>query len=240
MDPAEHRLVEIRPMELIREGYEMIKDQYWMLVGICAVGIIIGSVAPLNILLGPMMCGIYLCMFHVMRGTKASFETLFKGFEYFVESLVATLIPMGIMIVLVIGGWILMAVSFAVSGAAAQGSDSSGPGILLLIVMFIVGIVLMIVMIAVQMLFMFTYQLIVDRDMKALPAIKASIAAVRNHLMGLFLLMLLNGLFGILAMIFCYLPVFLYIPIGIASITLAYRSIFPEMDEGPPPVPGVP
>ena len=236
MDPAEHRFVEIRPMELIREGSNLVREQYWMLVFICAVGVFIGSVAPLSILMGPMMCGIYLCMFLVMRGGRASFELLFKGFEYFVESLVATLIPLGIMLVVMFGVWFVMFIMAMGFGAMSDG-DSAGPGVAFILLLIVLGLVATVVLIAVNMLFMFAYLLIVDRKMQAVPALKASIAAVRSHFMGLLGLMLLNGLFSMLAALFCYLPLFLYLPVAFASITLAYRAIFPEINEEAPAIP---
>ena len=48
----------VEPIECIKAGFELIKSQYWLFMGISVVGMIIGSVVPLGILMGPMMCGI--------------------------------------------------------------------------------------------------------------------------------------------------------------------------------------
>ena len=57
----------------------MVRPQYWLMVAVVLVGILIGSFAPMGILLGPMMCGIYLCLLGLMRGERIEFGLLFKG-----------------------------------------------------------------------------------------------------------------------------------------------------------------
>jgi len=56
----------IKPVECLKEAWGLIKDQYWLFLGICAVGMLIGSAFAI-VLMGPMMCGIYLCLFQRMR-----------------------------------------------------------------------------------------------------------------------------------------------------------------------------
>src|SRR2546425_13121013 len=83
----------IKPVECLKEAWGLIKDQYWLFLGICAVGMLIGSAFAIA-LMGPMICGIYLCLFQRMRGEPVKFENLFKGFDYFGQSVIATLIQM--------------------------------------------------------------------------------------------------------------------------------------------------
>ncbi len=73
----------IRPVECMKEGWELIKDQYWLFFAITLVGLIIASAIPFGILIGAMFCGIYYCLFQKMNGQAMTFEGLFKGFEYF-------------------------------------------------------------------------------------------------------------------------------------------------------------
>ena len=68
----------IKPVECLKEAWGLIKDQYWLFLGICAVGMLIGSAFAIA-LMGPMICGIYLCLFQRMRGEPVKFENLFKG-----------------------------------------------------------------------------------------------------------------------------------------------------------------
>src|SRR5947207_7185006 len=92
-DPSEFRRGVIAPVECIKEGWALIKDQYWLFLGISLVGILIGGVVPI-VLLGPMMVGIFLCLFQRMRNQPVEFGLLFKGFDQFVPGLVVTVLKM--------------------------------------------------------------------------------------------------------------------------------------------------
>ncbi len=83
--------VHVAPARLLQQSVSLMGDDYWMFLAITFVGMVIGSVVPV-VIYGPMVCGIYLCYLQRMRGKKASFETLFQGFDFFVESLIATLL----------------------------------------------------------------------------------------------------------------------------------------------------
>ena len=61
-------------------------------------GILVGSVAPMGVLMGPMMCGIFMCFFAMMRNEQPTFSLLFQGFDVFIESLVALLVQVGVSI----------------------------------------------------------------------------------------------------------------------------------------------
>jgi hypothetical protein len=82
----------VEPVECLKAGWELIKDQYWLFVGLCAVGMIIGSAVPLGNLNGTMMCGMFLTFFRKRKGLPIEFGTMFKGFDYFGQSVVAALL----------------------------------------------------------------------------------------------------------------------------------------------------
>src|ERR1700746_2684907 len=98
-DLSEFRRGVVAPVECIKEGWALIKDQYWLFFGIALVGILIGGAVPI-VLLGPMMVGIFLCLFQKQRRQAVEFGTLFKGFDYFVQSLIVALIKVVPIIVL--------------------------------------------------------------------------------------------------------------------------------------------
>src|ERR1043166_1151604 len=83
----------IKPVECIKEGWALIKDQYWLFFGISLVGILIGGAVPI-VLMGPMMVGIFFCLFQKQRRQPVEFGTLFKGFDDFVQSLIVALIKL--------------------------------------------------------------------------------------------------------------------------------------------------
>ena len=78
-----------------REGWGLLRGRYWLFLGIVVVGHLLGSLAPMGILMGPMLAGIFLCFLRAEGGGPVAFGDLFKGFDLFVEGLVAWLVFLG-------------------------------------------------------------------------------------------------------------------------------------------------
>jgi uncharacterized membrane protein len=244
--PPEFNRGVVRPFDCIRQGKDLVKDQYWLFLGIVFVGILLGSAVPLYLLLGPMMCGIYMCYLRRMRGESVSFDVLFKGFDYFTPSLVAALaqaIPIVIGIVIgYVGGF---AIALAGAGIA---NESPEAGIAVFGLFF--GFMMVVVLLAslVGLFFMFAFPLIVDRGLGGIDACKLSARAVVANLGGLFGLFVSLMLLGFLGMLACYVGVFFLMPISFGAIAVAYRQIFPDYGRpiGPqsfgqqPPIYGAP
>lgn len=224
----------VKPVECLRAGWNLIKDKYWLFLGITAVGILIGTMGPMAILLGPMMCGIYLCMLARLRGEPVSFELLFKGFDYFAQSVIATLIQVVpvmllLMPVYLIFFFLFMSKMNRPGGRSSRGAPPVDPSEVfpIFITMFIVIFVIIILVNLISVLFIFSYPLIVDRRLSALDAIKTSIKAVTANLGGILGLLGLNFLLGIAGMLLCYVGAILFMPIGLAAWAIAYRQVFP-------------
>ena len=98
----EFRRADLRAFELLGQAKALVGPDYWLLFGICAVGFILGSLVPFGIIMGPMMCGIYMTYRAKERGQPLEFGMLFKGFDKFVDSLIATLIMLGLSLVLIV------------------------------------------------------------------------------------------------------------------------------------------
>jgi len=222
------RKVPIRPIELLKQARDLMGDQYWLFVGITFVGMLIGSAVPMGILMGPMMCGIYLCYLQRNRNQPVEFGLLFKGFDYFVESLIATLIMMAVSLVIIIPACVVLIVAFFGMMVGTQGEPNPLAAMGLFAALYAVIIVLIIL---VSMPFIFTYQLIVDRQLKAVPAVKASFRAVLANAFGLLGMMLLYTLISFVAACLCYVPAFLFMPLAFGGYFLAYRNIFPENEK---------
>ena len=62
----------VRPVECLREGWNLIRGEYWLWVGITLVACLIAYVAPFGILAGPMFCGLYVCLARKQRGEGPS------------------------------------------------------------------------------------------------------------------------------------------------------------------------
>ena len=234
----------IKPVECVKEAWALIKDQYWLFLGITFVGVFVGGAVPL-VLIGPMMVGIYLCLFRRMRGEPVDFGTLFKGFDYFAQSLIAALLQMIPMVVIMVPFYIVIFVLMMTSmprGGGPMDPDASsrfmftffGFEAVFILVMIAVGI-------AVNIFFMFAFPLIADRGLSGLEAVKLSIKAGKANFGGILGLLLLNAGIGLLGVLACYVGVFFIMPISLASYAVAYRRVFPSISQNfvsPPPPPG--
>jgi hypothetical protein len=225
----------VKPMECFREGWELIKDRYWLFFGITAVGFIIASVVPFCIVLGAMMCGIYYPIIEKSEGREVDFSQLFKGFDKFLPSLIATLpwaIPLqigfiGAYIPIVIGQ--IMLESGKASPESALTFVLSGLGIMLLI---------MVVWIFFHPFLMFTYQIIAEHQISGWQGFKLGIRAVWANLSGVVGLLVLNVLAYSVGVLFCGIGAYFVLPLIFANTFVAYRKVFPKGNQNfavPPP-----
>jgi hypothetical protein len=227
----------VRPVECLRAGWQTIKSDYWMFLGITFLGMMIGSIVPI-VIFGPMMCGIHMCLLRKMRGEQVAFDQLFKGFDYFVPSLIATLVqmlPMFLIFVPTYVGGILLFVLMAEPGRG--GSPNLAPFLVIYLAIVAAAVV---VGTLISSLFMFSYQLIVERKMSGLEACKASFRAVMANFGGVIGLMLLNMLGGMVGVMACYVGAILFVPISFAAMDVAYRQVFPEAPVEARPLFGAP
>jgi uncharacterized membrane protein len=216
----------IEPIECFRESWRRIAGEYWLFLGITTVGLIGGALGPLGVLLGPMQCGIYLCYLGKWRGEPVRFETLFRGFDYFVESLIAALVLMGVGLVIVIpcvfAGFVGALMLIGLGAANRQPAYVS-----LAVVLGIVGYMLLILLASLIGSFLtFTFLLIVDRKLTAIEAVKRSAEAVWRNFGGMLALSLLGVASSLVGMCFCYVGALFVAPITFGAIVAAYQRIF--------------
>ncbi len=230
----------VEPIGCIKAGWNLIKSQYWLFVGMTVVGVLIGSVVPLGILMGPMMCGIYLALFKTRRGEPIEFNLLFKGFDYFGDSVIATLLHMIPILLVVVPTYILFYVGmFAMIGASRNGQPDPGVMLGYFGVFGVVWLVIMVLLIALSVVFTFAYPLIVDRHMKGLDAVKLSIRAALGNFWRLLGMLLLTGLISCGGLFLCYVGIFLVMPVSFAAIAAAYEQVF-GLSDGQPNLPPPP
>ncbi len=221
------RKVSINPIQLFSRGFDLIRDQYWLFLGITFVGIILASMVPFGIILGPMLVGIYLCFLQRERGETVEFGTLFRGFDQFIDSLVATLIFMGLSFLLIVPVVIVMFVLVILPTLAAANNGGGPPelgiGVLLMMYPVIIGI-----MIAIYIPFIFVYQLIAERRLKAMEAIKLSARGAWINLFGVLLFLIVMMIASALLTLMCYVPALLFMPVSFAALFVLYRDVFPQ------------
>jgi len=234
----------VEPVECIKGGWELIKPHYWLFVGMTLIAIMIGSAVPLGILLGPMMCGLYISFFKVRRGEPIEFGTLFKGFDFFGQSVVAALLHTIPIIAIVVPAYLLFYVSMFVSMAAVGSSNEPNPapffGVMAMFGLFWILVMLAILMITIG--FTFAYPLIVDRKLQGFDAVKLSFKAAFGNFWRLLAMLLLTSLLSVVGVMACYVGVLFVMPIGYAAIAKAYEQVFGlsdgmEASNLPPPPP---
>ena len=234
----------VDPIECIKTGYATIKDRYWLFVGICLVGLLIASAVPMGILMGPMMCGINIAFFKQRRGEKVEFADLFKGFDYFGPSLIASLLYMVPILVVVVPAYIFfyLGMIFSVAaGSSGEPNPGAALGVFVMFTIFIVVVLAVILLISVG--FTFSYALIVERKLQGFDAVKLSFRAAMANFWRLLGMMVLTGLLGMAGALACYVGMFLVLPISYAAIDVAYEQVFglrnPNEDPSnlPPPPP---
>src|SRR6516162_1013594 len=81
----------VAPMQCLKEGWAAISDRYWLFLGMSLLWMLIAQAVPI-VLMGPMTCGLYFCLLRQMRNEPVDFGMLFKGFDFFLPSLIAALI----------------------------------------------------------------------------------------------------------------------------------------------------
>jgi uncharacterized membrane protein len=225
------RKVNVRPIELLSRSYQLIGNQYGLFLGISLVGVLIGSMVPFGIVLGPMLIGIYLCFLHRQAGRQVEFGTLFKGFDQFGEGLIAYLIMVGFSIVasmVTVGLFVVIGLAaWALIAGTMEGDAAVGVGLGLAVLIYILFfVVLVVISVLINVPFVFAFQLIADRKLSGMEAIKQSWAGVKLNLGGIVWYMLVNYFLMMLAAMACYIPAILLMPVSLGGMFLLYSDIY--------------
>ena len=232
MNPTEFRTGVIRPIEVYKEAWELMKDQYWLVFGITLLGLLIGSAVPI-VLIGPMICGIYLCLIEKAEGRSVRFDMLFKGFDYFLPSLIVAIVVMVPVFVL------LFAVYIPMIGIALAGQRMSEAEI----IPFLVGtllfeLVIALVMVCFHTLLMFAFPLIVDRRLSGVQSMLVSAKAVWYNLAGVAGLFGVGFLLAFVGYLVLCVGAYFVMPVIFMANAVAFRKIFPPLgplNPNPPP-----
>ena len=210
----------IRPVECLKEGWALIKDQYWLLFGITMLGAMLGG-ASLYILLGAMLCGIFHCYLRKIDGKPVKLDDLFKGLDYFSPSILLVLI-------IIVPTLIVMAIVYAPLIAALFFGQSLSQDELarLLLGGALVDAVVILLMSCFHTLLIFAFPLLVDRRLTAWQSVKLSARAVWGNLSGVAGLFGAGFLLNLLGALICGVGIYFTIPIILAANVVAYRKVF--------------
>jgi len=226
MDNIQFRTGVIRPLECFKEGWELIKPHYWLIFAITLVGMLIAGLIPFALGMGAMYCGIYYCISELMRGRKPEFGDLFKGFNYFLPGLVATLILVVPFIVFTFIAWISIAgIFFAMTDF--RGNLDPSAVVTLYSVVIVEGLIFGIIISCIHAFIMFTYPLIVEHNLSGPDAFRLSARAAWANLGGVIGLIVWQFILGFISYLACGIGLYFTLPIMFAGVMVAYRRVFP-------------
>ena len=217
----------IKPVECLKEAWELIKNDYWLLFAISLVGGMLAGVT-MYVLLGAMVCGIIGCYLKKIDGEALKFDDLWAGMKYLVPS-----IPIALLFVAPIVVY-FFAVFFTIYSPMimlAVMGDRVDPSALLATfgIAIVIDLIVAVLMTCLHSLIIFAFPLLIDRNLGAIGAIKLSARAALKNIGGIAGLILLQ--FGIVLLgelAFC-VGIYLTIPILTATSLVAYRKVFPKL-----------
>jgi hypothetical protein len=219
----------IRPMLCLREAWQLVRDQYGLFLGITLVGLLISGAVPFGILMGPMMCGMAKCFLAKRRGETVKFDLLFKGFDHFSESLIASMLIFGASLLVLLP--VMLLIMFGGLFAAFSATSRATPGFVVALVLAGMGLLLVVLLsMLIGALFAFTFPLIADRGMKGTEALKLGAKAALANLGGLLGLGILTFLISCAGLCCCYVGVFLVAPLTMGAQFIAYEQVFGRIE----------
>jgi uncharacterized membrane protein len=188
----------------------------------------------LLVVAGAMTCGTFYCYLRKIDGNPVSFDDLWKGFSWFWSGLAVALVIVVPMLIVYSVIYVPIVLA-AIMGSKLSQDELTG----MLLGAFAVDFVFIVIMICVHTLLIFSFPLIVDRNLGAFRAMTTSARAVFKNMSGVVGLFFVNfGLALLGEMAFC-IGIYLVIPIIIAANVVAYRKVFPALHvsrfDPPPP-----
>jgi hypothetical protein len=251
MENTEFRKGVIDASACISEGWNFIKSNYWLFVGMIVVETIIVIAANfvpyagdlINIIVGgALICGIYIALLAQRRGENVPFSLMFEGFSRVVP---ATLVQIISAIPLILLG--LAAVSFipmppalAPDGGNIAEVQAAIFNRSFLVPAIISGLVALLISIITNLLLFFALPLVADRDAPIGEALRLSVAAGLNNIGGLIVLFIFEILLAFAGALACGVGVIFVLPVIYAANIAAYKRVFPDenpQSNGEPPRP---
>lgn len=234
MNTFEFRKGAVNASECISEGWNLIKSNYGLFIGMIVVEIviaIIGSLIPyagsiINLLVGgALTCGIYMALLAQRRGENPPFTLMFEGFSRIVPTTLVALIS-------ALPWLIFGAVAYTFIALPNFTPETVDPAMIFnraFLVPLIAGyLAVFFVSMILHILLFFALPLIADRNASIVDAIKSSAAAGLNNAGGLIALFIFEILLIIAGALACGIGIIFVLPIVYAANIVAYKSVFPD------------
>lgn len=217
--------------ECIKDGWNLVKNRYWLFLGIILVSILMGIIPIVNfVIAGPVAVGIYFCLLKHMRGEQISFADMFKGFDNFVPAMTVGIVlslPGIITFILDLMTGTGIAALSIFNLNAGQANEPSPLMASTIVLTTMLKHLLRFISLVLSVLLYFAYPLIAEHNMDAATAMKTSLSATTSNLGGLILLFILGGLVMISGLLMLCIGVFFVMPLIMGAQAIAYRQVFP-------------
>lgn len=218
----------IRPGDCFRDGVEMIKDQYWLFVGITFVaGLLTGF--SCGILSAAMASGVAMCLVAKARRQYVQFELLFKGFSFFA--------PTALILVVWIALYLVTSapnIVFAVASNPVFNKSAPPPGLSTTLISYAIQIVTTFVQQILQGSMLIACLFVVERGLPAIEAIKSCGRLVTSNLGPFIALTLLTTVASLIGVVACCVGVIFVTPIIQAALAMSYLQCVPDAQAGAP------
>ncbi|MFO0939429.1 MAG: hypothetical protein U0930_01545 [Pirellulales bacterium] len=226
-DPQSSTKLTSGPIDIFRRAVQLLKAQFWIFMAFSCLSVLIAAMVPFGLLFGPVLVGLFLCLKQSEQGAKFDINTLLKGMERFLDSFIVMValivVNMLVTVPMVIGFLVLM---------FSQVEPGREPNVFLLFGgIFVFALLVNLISLLAHLPFLFCFQLLADRKITAIEAIKLSAKAAWTNFSALAVLCILGAVMYILAAIMCVLPIFFFIPFWIAVMFVVYRDVFPQQAE---------
>ena len=202
---------------LVRRAWSLCEQNYLFLLGMSLLILIAVSFIPV-VLQGPTVVGLMYCFLAIERGESVGMETFGKGFDRFVDGLLAALLMMLISfvsVIFMIPSGILIAI-----GAASENE--------VFIVLGAIVAVLLLTPVGALLQFMtnIAFALIVDHDVDGVEAVKLTCKAVKQNLGAFLKIGLVTIGLSIVGMLLCGVGLLLVTPLVYALAWVAQKELF--------------
>lgn len=248
MNTAEFNRNAVNATECLTEGWNLIKNNYLIFLGMAALEIVIVIAVSLVPFIGgilstlaaaPLLCGIYMALLKQFRGERAEFPVMFEGFNCFVPAVLVTLIAAIPFLLLGIAAVFFSSLTMGLANVQTANSANIFRGLGATFIMATLLTYLLVIVL--QILLFFALPLVADRNANFADAVKLSLNAATANLGGLILLIILEIVVVLVGALACCIGVLFVLPVIYAANIIAYRQVFPDTNlpfgNQPPPSP---
>jgi hypothetical protein len=234
----------------ISRSFELLKNNFGVLfVAILLFAVIEGIIAGFGaipfvgslfsianlIIVGPLLGGLYYVFIQTIRRQPASAGDIFAGFRKGFVQLFLGKIVSGLLAGLCMIPFVVVMLALVFSMAVAQHGQSPEERLHNLLVGLLpiglpVFLICLVPTIYLQVRWIFTLPLIIDKQMNFWTAMKTSWKMVGKHWWQVFGLVILIGLVNIVGVLACCVGALFTAPIGYGALMYAYETIFSSTD----------